>query len=89
MRWIDHTRAFRLTRKMQKPFADAPAQLTPRVHEELKSLEFGELAAMLGDLMSKKRIKALLARRDRILAKIDADLDAYGERAVYAEELAE
>ena len=90
MRWIDHSRAFRTTKDVQPPFLNNPARLTREVHEELESLGLTELTAMLGDLMSKKRIKALLARRDKILAKIDSDLEAYGEFAVYAvEELSE
>lgn len=86
MRWIDHSRAFRTTKDVQAGFLNNPARLTRAVHEALKSLDQAELEGMLGDLMSKKRIKAILARRDKILEKVDADLAAYGELAVYAVE---
>ena len=70
-------------RVAEQTYAEGVSRLTKEFHQELKSLQPEELNLLLDGLLSKKRIKAILARRDLILKKIDADLKQYGETIVY------
>ena len=83
MHWIDHSRAFRTSREIQQTYTEGVSRLTKEFHQELKSLQFEELSLLLDGLLSKKRIKAILVRRDLILKKIDKDLKQYGDTIVY------
>ncbi len=83
MHWIDHSRAFRTTKEIQPTYAEGVSRLTREFHQELKSLQLEEMILLLDGLLSKKRIKAILTRRDLILKKIDTDLEQYGETVVY------
>jgi hypothetical protein len=83
MHWIDHSRAFRMAKNLQPIYTDGVSRLTRQFYGELKSLELGEMSELLDGLLSKKRIKAIVARLDLILKKIDADLEQYGETVVF------
>ena len=41
------------------------------------------MTVLLRDLLSKAQIRALLARRDRILNKIERDRERYGDAVVF------
>ena len=77
---IDHSRAFktRATLLAEDDLERFPAGLL----ERLRSLTAGELEQALGDWLSKKQRKGLLARRDLIIARADRLIAERGAGAV-------
>jgi hypothetical protein len=67
---IDHTRAFRLEKKLLKP--GRLLQCDRRLFERLKTITEASLKDAAGDFLTKYEQEALLARRDRIV-KLYAD----------------
>lgn len=80
---IDHTRSFREHRDLPDGFEDSLLTLPRRLLPRLEALDRPTLDAMMGDLLTGRQIKTLLARRDRILDKIRADRERYGDDAVF------
>ena len=77
---IDHTRAFRLEKKLLKP--DRLIQCDRRLFERLKTITEASLNDAAGDFLTKYERESLLERRDRIV-KLYADRIAKkGEAAV-------
>ena len=77
---IDHTRAFRLERKLLKP--ERLLRCDRRLFERMKTITADSLKAAVGDSLNKYEQESLLARRDRIV-KLYADRIAKrGEAAV-------
>ena len=67
---IDHTRAFRKNQELK-----TPAHITRcdrRVYERLKALDYPTLDREVGRWLDEFQIKALLARRDLIVQKLDS-----------------
>lgn len=80
---IDHSRAFRETKELQEEFAGGRVWLSRQLYDNLAALSEEGLAELLDGLISKSQLKALLERRDLILAKIDRDRNEYGDDAVF------
>ncbi len=80
---IDHSRAFREKAELQKEFAEGRVWLSREVYDNLAALSEESLAELADGLISKSQLKALLARRDLILAKIDRDRSEYGDESVF------
>ncbi|MDH3628207.1 MAG: metallophosphoesterase [Acidobacteriota bacterium] len=80
---IDHSRAFRQSKKLPKTFMDVTVWLPRRVHERLKNLSDETLLTELDGLLDRTRIKAIMKRRDLILAKIESDRKRFGDKNVY------
>lgn len=80
---IDHSRAFRNIKKLPKNFDQRVISLPRKMHERLQGLDEKSLREVMDGLLSHVQVKALLARRDRILKKIEADRLEYGDHAVY------
>ena len=77
---IDHTRAFRLGKDLQKP------QLLERIDRSLfakmRELSASSLADAMGRSLTKEEIAALLARRDALVKLFDDRVAQRGEAAV-------
>ena len=82
---IDHSRAFRGRKKLPSEFTDQRARLSQALYASLEELTEERLTQLMGDLISELQIRALLARRDLILAKIDRDCAAWGRKAVFTD----
>ena len=82
---IDHSRAFRGRKILPEEFSGTRARLTQGVYKELEDLNEVELTELMGDLISRLQIRALLARRDLILEKIDKDRQEWGSAAVFTD----
>ncbi len=67
---IDFTRAFNPIKRLT---AKLPSRIERRLYERLAAVSLEQLSEELGDVLSKREIRALLSRRDRIL-------DFYGDR---------
>lgn len=67
---IDHTRAFR-THNSPKSL-DGVTRCERQVFERLKALDFDTLRREMGPMLDTWQIKALLARRDRIVERIES-----------------
>ena len=80
---IDHSRSFRLQKRLLEGMEEEPMGLPRALHERLRALDRKMMTTLLGDLLSKAQIKALLARRDRILDKIERDRERYGDAVVF------
>jgi hypothetical protein len=70
---IDHSRAFQLSPDLPDGFLERPCLIPQSLERKLASLEAKPLKVLFGDLIDDEQIDALLARRDKILAKIAAD----------------
>lgn len=86
---IDHSRSFRLQKSLDDKVEEEPWTLPRSLLERLRSMDRAGMTELLGGLLSKAQIKALLARRDRILEKIDRDRERYGDDMVFQDAAAE
>jgi hypothetical protein len=77
---IDHTRAFRLNKKLLKP--ERLVRCDRRLLASLRTLAAGPLKEAAGDSLTKYEQEALLARRDRIVKIYDDRIARYGEATV-------
>jgi hypothetical protein len=80
---IDLTRAFRFSRKLPEEFEEKPVSLPRGLYQRLQDLKKDRLMTLMDGVLSKTQVRAILARRDAILAKIDRDIRARGEQAVF------
>ncbi len=80
---IDHSRAFRETKELRDEFAGGRVWLSRETYDKLAGLDEAHLAELLDGLISKNQLKALLERRDLIVAKIDRDVGEHGEESVF------
>ncbi len=80
---IDHTRSFRRQKSLPEGFTKRPVSLTPELYGVLRSLEEPQLEAALGKVLSPGELKAVLARRQLILEKIEHDRREYGDPFVF------
>ncbi len=64
---IDHSRAFRLSRKLPADFRNFPIQVGDEMARRLERLDQKTLTAELGEYIDREQIRALLARRDDLL----------------------
>jgi hypothetical protein len=77
---IDHTRAFRLDKNLQKT-ADLLRVERP-LFENLKKLTAPALAAAAGQHLRKGEVDAVIARRDALVKAFEARIAKFGEAAV-------
>lgn len=85
---IDHTRAFRLSRKPPESFMKVPAKITPGLLAGLESLEEERLVELLKGIIARGKIQALLSRRDAIVEKLGRDRQRLGDAYVLIPESA-
>jgi hypothetical protein len=77
---IDFTRAFRRMKTLRAP--KNLIRVDRRVYEGLKGLTVEALQAELGEYLPKNAIRAILSRRDRMVALFDARIAEHGEAEV-------
>ncbi|HUF47708.1 MAG TPA: hypothetical protein VMM93_07815 [Vicinamibacterales bacterium] len=80
LRLIDHSRSFRPFDEVQT--FDGLTKFSRSLLEGMTRLEFADLKKRLGRYLSDRQIRALLARRDQILAHVAERVAAEGEAAV-------
>lgn len=68
---IDHSRAFRVVKKLPSLKDERETPVPPSVARELRELEIAEMEAKLGDLLSKRQIRAIDSRRKLLVAELD------------------
>ena len=66
---IDHTRAFRLFDKIKTP--GNLSRIDRKVYERLKALDQDKLKSVMEDYLTGPEIRAMLGRRDDIIARLD------------------
>jgi hypothetical protein len=88
---IDHSRAFRSTKKFTKQLmfgqngiaGNKPFRRLPRVFvEKIKTLTFDSIKDAVGPYLDDKEIKAILTRKDLLLKEIDEMIKEKGEDKV-------
>jgi hypothetical protein len=77
---IDHTRAFRLSKKLKNP--KLLERCERRLCGAMRELTADGLKRDMGDSLNKEEIEGLLGRRDLIIAFFDALIDKRGEGPV-------
>ena len=77
---IDHTRAFRLDKKLLRP--ERLVRCDRRLFERLKTLTKESLKNAVGDSLTRYEQESLLARRDRIVKLYEERIAKQGETAV-------
>ena len=80
VRIIDFSRAFRVHNKLRAP--ENLRRCDPRVLKGLRDLNMEVLQREMKGLLTKTEIKALLARRDKIVDFFEREIAAKGEEAV-------
>lgn len=78
--WIDHTRSFGHAKKLPKP--ESVNQCSRQFIDGLRSLDEEEVTARLRPLIGRGEVKALLRRRQKLLALIDGLVASKGESEV-------
>ncbi len=82
---IDHSRAFRTDKELQQDFLDDRAWLPRDVYQRLEELDERDLKEQLKYLLDGNQIRAIIVRRDEIVAKIDRDRKEFGDEVVLAD----
>lgn len=82
---IDHSQSFREHRELQETFAEGRIWLHRGVYDRLQRLDEARLEELTQGLISTPQRRALLARRDLILAKIDRDRAELGDALVFVD----
>jgi hypothetical protein len=80
---IDHTQAFREKKELQAVFTEGRTWLPEETYSRLRALDIDRLNELLEGLTTRGQRKALLARRDLILDKIEREREEYGDAAVF------
>ena len=80
LRIIDFTRAFRMHKDLRA--VKNLGRCDPRILKGLRELDFGTLQTEMKGFLSKTEVKALLARRDKIVAFFDREIAKKGKAAV-------
>lgn len=70
MMFIDHTRAFRSTKKRPYQYRKVNIRVSDLLKDKLESLNMESLMVELGDYLHPKQMESLLARRDLILKEM-------------------
>lgn len=65
--WIDHSRSFSYDRNLPTDIDRSNIRLTPELKQELLKLTRENLKEVLGDLLNRNQIRAIIKRRDLIL----------------------
>jgi hypothetical protein len=78
---IDHTRAFRVDDRLRSP--DDLRRVDRALFDRLRALNQETVANALGKFVSRNEIKALLSRRDKIVALVNRHVTERGEAAVF------
>ncbi len=80
---IDHSRSFRLSTEVSPRFLAKPTRMPRELLERLAALDEKTVARRLRGLVSRARVRALMARRDQLLSKIEQDRRRYGDEVVF------
>ena len=80
---IDHTRAFGLTKTLAEPFEKEAVGLPGWLFDAIRGLDAKETAELFRGMVSGTRLKAMFARRDALVKKIEHDVQAYGATLVF------
>ncbi len=79
---IDHSQAFLSTRELSSKPDQVPATFDKRLMERLRSLEADALSMRFGRVLLEPQVRAILGRRDALLALMDKLIAEKGESAV-------
>jgi hypothetical protein len=82
---IDHSRSFRLRRRPPDGFFAERVSLPRSLADGLRGLDAETLGQAMHGILSKLQVKAVLARRDAILEKIEQDRARFGDALVFQE----
>jgi hypothetical protein len=77
---VDFSRAFRLSKDLRDP--KDIVRCDRQLFEKLKALDANELAAKTKGYLSKDEVKAVMARRDKIVAQLQKMISEKGENEV-------
>jgi len=77
---IDHTRAFRLGRKLMQP--DRLVRCDRQMLDAMRALTFEQMKEAMGEVMTKDEMNAVLARRDALVKHFDDRVARFGEPSV-------
>ena len=77
---IDHTRSFLLRKKLLKP--EQIPRCDRKLLEALRALEFEATLSALRGYLGKPEVRALLARRDRLVSHFEERIERLGEEQV-------
>jgi hypothetical protein len=80
---IDHSRAFRMARRLPESYRSQPSNLPRWLLERLEQLDDDRARELFDGVLSRARIRSLLARRDRIVDKAREDIERYGAGIVF------
>ncbi len=80
---IDHTRAFGMTKELPATFVKEPVGLPRWLFEAIRALDPKETGELLHGMVSGTRLKAMFARRDALVEKVEHDVATYGEALVF------
>ncbi len=80
---VDHSRSFPVSGEIVPTFLAEPASLPRSLLHRLIQLDAESLGDLLGGLVTDAQIEAMLERRDKIVEKIGADREEYGDAQVF------
>lgn len=81
---VDHSRAFRNSKDLPETYLEKLSRLPRPLYDRLLELEEEHLVEILAGLISRGQVEAMLARRDKIIEKIDGDCAKVGDDVVFS-----
>jgi hypothetical protein len=79
---IGHFGGFGTETSLPEAFLSSPTVIAPGILQKLRDLDLEQVSTLLEGLVNTPRMRALLARRDKILDKIEQDRQRLGDGAV-------
>ena len=79
---IDHSRSFRNDEELPDRFLNRRCRLTRTLWERIEGLDDERIQRLLKKHLNRKQIRALLARREHLLTKLQVDLQTHGEEVL-------
>jgi hypothetical protein len=82
---IDHSRSFRLNKKLPKNVAETTLQVPRWLYDRLGELELETLVPALSTAVDRGRVKMVMKRRDALIAKIERQRKDFGDDVVFTD----
>jgi hypothetical protein len=80
---IDHSRSFRLAKTLPEKFGEQPVMMPRGFYERLKAMDRKEMKEMLKGSVVNRQVSAMMARRDKLLERIEQDRQRWGDDLVF------
>ena len=79
---VDHSRAFVSRKNLLPEKHQLPSTFDRGMLAKMQAMDFDNMSALMEGVLNKKEVKALLARRDKLMKHYDKMVKKHGEGSV-------